>query len=98
MSDLIPLFGSHTTTTGQQLSGSLAKQAKRQQDEIALRVERAVLDEQARAFHASVALTNAATLVAQAEAHMRTVPAGREAYEAIVFGYTMGAANRISRN
>lgn len=97
MSDIVPLFGGHTTRGAQKISGSLARQAKREVDIVAARAEVAAVEEQAHAFLASVALTNVAVLVTQAEAHMKVAPAGGQFYEAIIAGYAVGAGQRLGR-
>jgi len=97
MSDIISLFGNHTTQGGQTISGSLARQTKREADTVAARAEVAAVEEQAHAFLASVALTNVAVLVNQAEAHMKIAPAGGQFYESIIAGYAIGAGQRLGR-
>ncbi|MEV7828370.1 hypothetical protein [Microbacterium enclense] len=96
MSD-ISLFGGHTTASGQRLSGGLARQAKRQQHEIELRTERFAVEEQARAFLASQAMSNVSVLVLQARAHIAVDPGGADIYEGLIRGHAAGSASRLSR-
>jgi len=91
------LFATHTTPGGQKISGSLARQTKREADTVAARAEIAAVEEQAHAFLASVALTNVAVLVTQAEVHMKVAPAGGQFYESIIAGYAIGAGQRLGR-
>lgn len=100
MSDnqIVPLFGSHQTQQGQRVSGTLARQAKRESEVVAANTELTAVREQAHAFLASQAMNNVATLVAQAEAHMKTSPAGGQFYEQIIAGYALHAGQRISRS
>lgn len=95
--DINPLFGSVTTQSGGKLSGSLARQAKRQQEEIELRTERFAVEEQARAFLASQAMSNVSVLVLQARAHIAVDPGGAEIYEGLIRGHAAGSAARLSR-
>lgn len=95
--DILPLFGGHTTQAGQKIGGGLARQVKREVEQVSARAEVAAVAEQAHAFHASIAMTNVATLVSQAEAHMKIAPAGAQFYEAIIAGYAIGAGQRLNR-
>jgi len=95
--EITQLFGGHTTQGGQKISGSLARQAKREADTVAARAEVAAVEEQAHAFLASVALTNVAVLVNQAESHIKVAPAGGQFYESIIAGYAIGAGRRLGR-
>lgn len=97
MSDLIPLFGAqpHTTQQGQRLSGALAKQTRRDIEQVAAQAEVASLREQAHAFVTSIALTNASTLILQRRALMQVAPEGAEIYDSLVYGYTIGAQQRL---
>lgn len=94
---VVPLFGSHTTQQGQRISGSIVRQTKREVEAVAANTEIAAVREQAHAFLASQALTNVATLVTQAEAHMKLAPGGAQFYEAIITSYALGAGQRIGR-
>ncbi|MEV7874179.1 hypothetical protein [Microbacterium sp. NPDC089188] len=96
MTDLIPLFGGHTTVTGQHLTGGLARQARRQEAEISLQANGHVLKEQAEAFVAKNVIDLIAGMVRQAEFHMRDAGAGREMYENAIYGYSVGAARRAA--
>lgn len=93
----ISLFGGHTTQSGQRLSGSLARQARRQQEEVELRTERFAIDEQARAFLTSQAMSNVSVLVLQARAHVAVDPGGADIYEGLIRGHAAGSASRLSR-
>lgn len=99
MSALIPtstgLFGA--TTDGRRTGGALARQTQREIDQIAARVEVENTAEQARAFLTASALTNVATLVSQAEAHMKVAPAGAQFYENLIASYAISAGQRIAR-
>lgn len=97
MTDIVPLFGAHTTQSGQKITGGLARQAKRQQEELALRTEQAAIQEQARAFLTSQAMTNVSALILQARAHTQVEPGGADIYEGLIRGYGAGAMGRISR-
>ena len=94
---VVPLFGGHTTQQGQKITGSLVRQTKREVEQVAASTEIAAVREQGHAFLASQAMTNVATLVAQAEAQMKIAPAGAQFYEAIIAGYAIGAGQRIAR-
>lgn len=97
-SQALSLFGGATTQSGGQVSGGLARQMKREVEQVAARTEVAAVTEQAQAFLASQAMTNVATLVVQAEAHMRIAPAGAPYYEALITSYALGAGQRIARS
>jgi hypothetical protein len=96
-SDIIPLFGRHTTQQGQKITGSMVRQIKREVEQVAASTEIAAVRGQGHAFLASQALTNVATLVSQAEAQMKIAPAGAQFHEAIIAVYAIGAGQRISR-
>lgn len=96
-SDVIPLFGGQTTVQGQRIGGAVARATRREVEAVAAHTEIAAVREQAHAFLASQALTNVATLVTQAEAHMKIAPGGAQFYEAIITGYALGAGQRIGR-
>ncbi|MEV8339729.1 hypothetical protein [Leucobacter sp. NPDC077196] len=81
-----PLFGS-----------GIARQTKREIEAINARAEIAVVSEQAHAFLASVAITNTAVLVGQAETLIRNHPAAAPYLETLVAGYAFGAAQRLNR-
>ncbi|WP_405217762.1 hypothetical protein [Agrococcus sp. Ld7] len=99
MSELTPirqgLFGS-ARADGRPSSG-LARQTKRELEHITARAEIEAVAEQTRAFATAQALNNVATLIAQAEAHMKTAPAGAEYYEALIASYAINAGARIGR-
>lgn len=95
--EITPLFGSVTTQTGNKLSGGLARQAKRQQEEIELRTERFAVEEQAKAFLTSQAMTNVSVLVLQARAHIAVDPGGADIYEGLIRGHAADSARRLSR-
>ncbi len=94
----LSLFGGASTQSGGQVSGGLARQMRRDVEQVAARTEIAAVTEQAQAFLVSQAMTNVATLVTQAEAHMRVAPAGAPYYEALITGYALSAGQRISRS
>lgn len=96
-SQVVPLFGGHTTQQGQKISGGLMRQTKREVEIVAANAEISAVREQAHAFLASQALTNVATLVSQAEAQMKVAPSGAQFYEAIITGYALGAGQRMAR-
>ncbi|OZD55557.1 hypothetical protein CH252_06800 [Rhodococcus sp. 06-1477-1B] len=95
--DITPLFGSVTTQSGNKLSGGLTRQAKRQQEEIELRAERFAVEEQAKAFLTSQAMTNVSVLVLQARAHIAVDPGGADIYEGLIRGHAADSARRLSR-
>lgn len=95
--DIVPLFGAHTTQNGQRIGSGLARQTKREAEQVAANTEIAAVREQGNAFLASVALTNTATLVMQAEAHMKVAPSGAQFYEALITSYAIGAGQRLGR-
>lgn len=97
MTDLLPLFGGHTTQNGQHLSGALARQTKREVEAVAAHVELTTLRDNGAAFLAANAMTNISTLVQLAEAHLKVAPAGAQFYESLITGYTISAGQRISR-
>lgn len=96
MSDLVPLF-SQGGVAASNPNSRLARQTHREVERQVARTEVAAVREQATAFLASQALTNTATLVSQAEAHMKIAPGGAQFYEQIISAYAMGAVSRISR-
>jgi len=95
MSEIVPLFGQGGGR--QSLNSRVAKQTSREIERQVARTEVAAVREQATAFLASQALTNTATLVSQAEAHMKLAPGAAQFYEAIIAAYATGAASRINR-
>lgn len=97
MSDIVPFFTSHTTQNGQKVSGALARQAKRQQEEFAIRTEHAAIQEQAHAFLTSQVMSNVSVLMLQARAHIQVDPGGAELYEGLIRSYGAGAMQRTSR-
>lgn len=97
-SQALSLFGSSSTQSGGQVSGALARQMKRELEQVAARTEIAAVTEQAQAFLVSQAMTNVATLVTQAEAQMRVAPGGAAFYEALITSYALGAGQRIARS
>ncbi|RRJ85683.1 hypothetical protein EG850_12230 [Gulosibacter macacae] len=105
MSSLIPaqntgggLFStSASTAADRRQSSALARQTRRDIDQIAARVEVETAAEQARAFLVSHAMTNVATLVNQAESHMKIAPAAAPFYEALITSYAINAGQRIAR-
>ena len=95
--DIVPIFGSHQTQAGQRVGGGLARRMKQEMEGVAASIEIAAIREQGHAFLASQALTNVATLVTQAEAHMKIAPGGAQFYEALTTGYALGAGQRLGR-
>lgn len=91
------LFGGITTQAGGQVSNGLARQLRREVEGVAARTEIAAVQEQAHAFLAAQAMSNVATLVNQAEAHMKVNPAGAQFYETLITGYAIGAGQRLGR-
>lgn len=100
MSDLIPtntgMFGT-TSRDGQRIGSGLARQTRREVEQIAARVEVEATAEQARAFLTASAMTNIATLVSQAESHMKVAPAGAQYYESLIGAYAISAGQRIAQ-
>lgn len=90
-------FGSQTTALGVPISGGVARQTRRDIEQVAARAEVMAMTEQASAFLHSVALSNIATLVSQAEAHARVAPGGMPYFEAILAQYAVSAGQRLSR-
>lgn len=78
-------------------SNALARQTRQEVEQITARVEVEATAESARAFLVSHALTNVATLVSQAEAHMKVAPAGGQFYEQLIASYAISAGQRIAR-
>lgn len=97
-SQTVSLFGGQSTATGQRVSGGVARQVKRETEQVAGATEIASVREQAHAFLTSQVMSNAATLVMQAEALMRIAPAGAQFYESAITGYAIGAARRLDRS
>ncbi|MBN9156924.1 hypothetical protein [Microbacterium sp.] len=97
MSEIVPLFGTHQTQSGQRVSGGLARRMRQEMEGVAASIEIAAVREQGQAFLAAQAMTNVATLVTQAEAHMKIAPGGAQFYEALITGYAIGAGQRIGR-
>lgn len=100
MSALIPtntgMFS--TSSEGRRLgTGAVARQARREVEQIAARVEVEATAEQARAFLTASAMTNLATLVTQAESHMKVAPAGAQYYESLIGAYAISAGQRIAQ-
>lgn len=83
--------------TERRQSNVLARQTRQEIEQITSRVEVEATAESARAFLVSHALTNVATLVSQAEAHMKVAPAGGHFYEQLIASYALGAGQRIAR-
>lgn len=91
------LFGQpHTTQQGQRIGGGLARQTRREVEQTAARAEVAAVAEQAHAFVTSVAMTNTAVLINQAETLIRANPASAPFLETLVSGYALGAARRLA--
>ena len=107
MSALIPaqssthsggLFNTSPGTAAQRRqSNALARQTRQEVEQITARVGVEATAESARAFLVSHALTNVATLVSQAEAHMKVAPAGGQFYEQLIASYAISAGQRIAR-
>lgn len=108
MSALIPTQNTNTsggslfsispgTAAERRQSSALARQTRQEVEQIKSRVEVDATAESARAFLVSHALTNVATLVSQAEAHMKVAPAGGQFYEQLIASYAISAGQRISR-
>lgn len=100
MSALIPATGGMFTNPSGETrrpSSALSRANKREIDQIVQRVEVEAAAEQGRAFLAAHALTNVATLVHQAEAHMKVAPAGAAYYEALIASYAISAGRRIGQ-
>ena len=107
MSALIPsqnhtpaggLFGTSPGAAAERRqSNALARQTRQEIEQITSRVEVEATAESARAFLVSHALTNVATLVTQAEAHMKVAPAGGQFYEQLIASYAISAGQRIAR-
>lgn len=95
--DIVPLFGSHQTQAGQRVSSGLARRMRQEMEGVAASVEIATVREQGQAFLTAQAMTNIATLVVQAEAHMKIAPAGGQFFETLIAGYAIGAGQRIGR-
>lgn len=85
------------TAAERRQSNALARQTRQEIEHITARVEVEATAESARAFLVSHALTNVATLVAQAEAHMKVAPAGGQFYEQLIASYAISAGQRIAR-
>jgi len=100
MSNLIPsnpgMFGT-PSGDGRRSGGAFSRSNKREIEQIGARVELETAAEQARAFMVAHAMTNVATLVNQAEAHMKIAPAGAPFYEQLIASYALSAGQRISR-
>lgn len=94
---LVPLFGNQNTSQGRTVSRGTARAMKQEVELVGARAEIAAVTEQAHAFLTSQALTNVATLVTQADAHMQIAPGGAQFYEAIISAYAVGAGQRITR-
>ncbi len=78
-------------------SSALARQTRQEIEQIGARAEVESTAESARAFLVSHAMTNVATLVSQAEAHMKIAPAGAQFYEQLIASYAISAGQRIAR-
>lgn len=85
------------TAAERRQSNALARQTRQEIEQITSRVEVEATAESARAFLVSHALTNVATLVTQAEAHMKVAPAGGQFYEQLIASYAISAGQRIAR-
>lgn len=86
-----------STAAERRQSNTLARQTRQEIEQITARVEVEATAESARAFLVSHALTNVATLVSQAEAHMKVAPAGGQFYEQLISSYAISAGQRIAR-
>lgn len=78
-------------------SQALARQTRRDVEQIAARVEVEATAESGRAFLVAHALTNVGALVSQAEALMKVAPAGGQFYENLIASYAIGAGQRIAK-
>ncbi|MDQ1204643.1 hypothetical protein [Microbacterium sp. SORGH_AS_0862] len=90
-------FGARTTALGVSVGGGIARQSRRETEQVAANADVMAMAEQGAAFLHSVALSNVATLVSQAEAYMKVAPAGGAYYEAIIANYAITAGQRLSR-
>lgn len=105
MSALIPASsangGMFSASTGsasdRRQQNALARQTRHEVDQIMARAEVENTAEQSRAFLTASALMNTATLVAQAEAHMKVAPAGGQFYEQLIASYAISAGQRIAK-
>jgi len=97
MSEVASLFGSISTRDGNKLTGSIARQAKRQQEEIELRTERFAVEEQAKAFLTSQTMNSISVLVLQARAHVAVDPGCADIYEGLIRGHAADSVRRLSR-
>lgn len=100
MFELIPtntgMFGT-APNDRRRASTGLARQTRREIEQIAARVKIEATAEQARAFLTASAMTNIATLVNQAESRMKVAPEGAQFYESLIAAYAISAAQRIGR-
>lgn len=98
MSNLVPRLGNRAPVPAPPTVREI-QQAKteRRAAEIESAAKLTSLEDQAKAFLTHQALSNAASLVAQAEAHMQTAPAGGRYYEQIIGAYAQSASQKIAR-
>lgn len=94
---LVPLFSGQRTSQGKSVSRGVSRVLQQEVDAVHARTEIAAVAEQAHAFLAAQAMTNVATLVSQAEAHMQVAPGGAQFYEQIISSYALSAGQRIGR-
>lgn len=99
MSSEVSLFGGNSLTTqqGKRVSGAVARATQREVEQVSARAEIRAVEEASHAFLTSMAMTNVAVLVGQAEMHIRSNPGVAPFMEQLVGTYAIGASDRLSR-
>lgn len=99
MSSEVSLFGGNSLTTqqGKRIGGAVARATQREVEQVSARAEIRAVEEAGNAFLASLAMTNTAVLVGQAEVHVKTNPALVPFMEQLIGNYVVGASQRLSR-
>jgi hypothetical protein len=94
--EIATILGGMTASSGQSLSGAVARQSRRELETIAARAEAAQAMDQARAFLTAAAITNTLTLYGLAEQGLQTAPAAASDVKDILSAYGRGAAFQIA--
>ena len=99
MSSEVSLFGGNSLTTqqGKRIGGAVARATQREVEQVSARAEIRAVEEAGQAFLTSLAMTNTAVLVGQAEVHVRNNPAVAPYMEQLIGTYVIGASSRLSR-
>jgi hypothetical protein len=87
MSDMLP-FGGRSTPSS---SGALSRQTRRDDQEIAARLHRALAEEQAAAIRTAFAISSTLTLYRMTKAGLQDIPEAAPLVEPLLRSYSAGA-------